>query len=45
MKEGRTKYEKSFAATNEELEILKELLENLGISVSYQFTPKIYRFN
>ncbi|TLQ39868.1 PTS sugar transporter subunit IIB [Ruoffia tabacinasalis] len=34
----RKKYEKNFAATDEELENLKKL-SDLGIPVSYQFTP------
>lgn len=36
--EERTKYEKNFAATDEELQQLKEL-SDLGIPVTYQFTP------
>ena len=34
----RKKYEKSFAATENELQLLKEL-EDMGISVTYQFAP------
>lgn len=37
-REDRIKYEKSFSATNEELLVLKEL-EDMGIPVSYQFSP------
>lgn len=37
-REGRTKYDKNFAATNEELRLLKELVDK-GIPVSYQFAP------
>src|SRR5699024_10537219 len=36
--EERTKYEKNFAATDEEMALLKEL-EDKGIPVSYQFVP------
>lgn len=34
----RKKYEKSFAATENELQLLKEL-EDMGIPVTYQFAP------
>lgn len=37
-REDRKKYAKNFAANEEELNQLKEL-EDLGIQVSYQFTP------
>lgn len=36
--DGRTKYAKNFAATDEELAELKEL-SDMGIPVSYQFVP------
>ncbi|MEY8371614.1 PTS sugar transporter subunit IIB [Aerococcaceae bacterium 50-4] len=37
--ENRKKYAKNFAASDEELKQLKEL-EDFGIPVSYQFTPR-----
>lgn len=37
-REERTKYDKNFAATDEELQLLKELTDK-GIPVSYQFAP------
>lgn len=37
-REDRTKYEKSFAASDEELQELKEL-SDMGIPVTFQFTP------